>query len=189
MAKMSLKLLRFISPAGTPFAEQAAIAFQQANSGLIKLPWQPTAGEFTAEAQAIVYINTPPAHPAEWIGLSVHWESLDDLPSKLNRLMSTLVSGVDRPDPPPPPPAPVPKKILNARVGRETAGRKGKGVTTIFDLTITEDEMVELAQLLKNKCGTGGTVKDGRIEIQGEQRDKVVVELEKLGYKVKRSGG
>jgi translation initiation factor 1 len=189
MAKVILKQLRFIGPAGTPFAEKAATAFHAANSGLIKLPWHPTAGEFSADSQAIVLINTSPTLPADWSGIIVKWDSLDDLPTKLNRLMSKLVSGVDLPDPPPAPPPPAPKRILNAKVGRETAGRKGKGVTTIFELTINESEMAELAQLLKNKCGTGGTVKDGRIEIQGDHRDKIVAELEKLGYKVKRSGG
>ena len=46
-----------------------------------------------------------------------------------------------------------------------------------------------LATLLKNRCGTGGTAKDGRIEIQGDHRDNLARELEKLGYKVKRAGG
>ena len=47
----------------------------------------------------------------------------------------------------------------------------------------------ELAATLKQRCGTGGTVKDGRIEIQGDQRERIIAELEKLGYKVKRAGG
>jgi predicted translation initiation factor SUI1 len=47
----------------------------------------------------------------------------------------------------------------------------------------------QLAALLKQRCGTGGTVKDGRIEIQGDQRERIVAELEKLGYKLKRVGG
>lgn len=82
-----------------------------------------------------------------------------------------------------------PKKVLTAKVGRETAGRRGKGVTTVFDLPLNEEELKDLATLLKQRCGTGGTVKDGRIEIQGDQRDRIVGELEKLGYKVKRAGG
>ena len=82
-----------------------------------------------------------------------------------------------------------PKKVHTVRVGRETAGRHGKGVTTVFDLPLTLDQIKELATTLKQKCGTGGTVKDARIEIQGEHRDKIVAELEKLGYKVKRTGG
>ena len=82
-----------------------------------------------------------------------------------------------------------PKKVHTVRVGRETAGRRGKGVTTIFDLPLSEDAAKELAATLKQKCGTGGTYKDGKIEIQGDHRDKIVTEVEKMGYKVKRSGG
>jgi protein-tyrosine phosphatase len=80
-------------------------------------------------------------------------------------------------------------KPLTAKVGRETAGRRGKGVTTVFDLSVDEAGLRDLAATLKQRCGTGGTVKDGRIEIQGDQRERIVTELEKLGYKVKRVGG
>ena len=86
-------------------------------------------------------------------------------------------------------PPPSAKKSLTAKVGRETAGRRGKGVTTVFDLPLDEMGLRELAAQLKQRCGTGGTVKDGRIEIQGDQRERVATELEKLGYKVKRAGG
>jgi protein-tyrosine phosphatase len=81
------------------------------------------------------------------------------------------------------------RKVLTAKVGRETAGRRGKGVTTVFDLPLDESSVRELAAILKQRCGTGGTVKDGRIEIQGDQRERIVAELEKLGYRVKRVGG
>jgi protein-tyrosine phosphatase len=81
------------------------------------------------------------------------------------------------------------KKSLKAKVGRETAGRRGKGVTTVFDLPLDESGLRELAATLKQRCGTGGTVKDGRIEMQGDQRERIAAELEKLGYKVKRVGG
>jgi translation initiation factor 1 len=81
------------------------------------------------------------------------------------------------------------KKPVTLKVGRETAGRRGKGVTTVFDLPLDDDGMQELAALLKQRCGTGGTVKDGRIEIQGDQRERIVAELEKLGYLIKRVGG
>ena len=80
-------------------------------------------------------------------------------------------------------------KPITLKVGRETSGRRGKGVTTIFDLPMSGDKVNELAGILKSRCGTGGTVKDGRIEIQGDQRERIIVELEKLGYKVKRVGG
>ena len=62
-------------------------------------------------------------------------------------------------------------------------------MTTVFDLPLDNDGVRELATLLKQRCGTGGTVKGGRIEIQGDQRERIVAELEKLGYKVKRVGG
>ena len=81
------------------------------------------------------------------------------------------------------------KKPVTVKVGRETAGRRGKGVTTVFDLPLDESGLRELAATLKQRCGTGGTVKDGRIEIQGDQRERIVAELEKLGYRVKRVGG
>jgi protein-tyrosine phosphatase len=81
------------------------------------------------------------------------------------------------------------KQKTTLKVGRETAGRRGKGVTTIFDLPLGEESVLELAAKLKQRCGTGGTVKAGRIEIQGDQRERVVAELEKLGYQVKRVGG
>jgi len=75
------------------------------------------------------------------------------------------------------------------RVGRETKGRKGKGVTVITGINLDETRLKELATQLKQKCGAGGTVKDGVIEIQGDHRDKLVEELQKKGYTVKRSGG
>lgn len=89
----------------------------------------------------------------------------------------------------PKPPAPTVDKSKPVKVGRETKGRKGKGVTTIFDLPLGEAALQELASLLKQRCGVGGSVKDGQIEIQGDQRDRIVAELEKLGYTVKRAGG
>ena len=75
------------------------------------------------------------------------------------------------------------------RVGRETKGRKGKGVTVVTGLPLDELELAELGKQLKQKCGAGGTVKDGIIEIQGDQRDTVVKALLDLGYQAKRSGG
>ncbi|KAF1079397.1 MAG: Translation initiation factor SUI1-related protein [Candidatus Rifleibacterium amylolyticum] len=82
-----------------------------------------------------------------------------------------------------------PAKDGIVRVGRETKGRKGAGVTIISGLPGSEDELKKLATELKKKCGAGGALKDGQIEIQGEHRDRLVAELEKMGYRVKRSGG
>jgi translation initiation factor 1 len=81
---------------------------------------------------------------------------------------------------------PLPKGDGIVRVARETAGRKGKCVTTITGATLDPEA---LAKQLKQKCGSGGTVKNGVIEIQGDHRDIVVTELHKLGFTVKRSGG
>jgi len=75
------------------------------------------------------------------------------------------------------------------RVSRQTKGRKGKGVTLITGVPLPADELQALARQLKAACGSGGTVKDGVIEIQGEHRDRLVPELEKRGYRVKRAGG
>jgi translation initiation factor 1 len=75
------------------------------------------------------------------------------------------------------------------RVGRETKGRKGKGVTVVTGLPLTGVALDELATRLKRRCGSGGTVREGVIEIQGDHRDTLVVELEKLGYAARRSGG
>ncbi len=75
------------------------------------------------------------------------------------------------------------------KVGRETKGRRGKGVTTVFDVPLDKAGLLDLAAKLKQRCGTGGTVKDRRIEIQGEQRERLVGILEDMGYRVKRVGG
>jgi len=75
------------------------------------------------------------------------------------------------------------------RIGREVSGRGGKGVSVISGLPLNEAQLEALATQLKRTCGTGGTVKDGKIEIQGDQRDRLVAELQKLGYDAKRSGG
>jgi translation initiation factor 1 len=75
------------------------------------------------------------------------------------------------------------------RVGREVAGRGGKGVTVITGLPFAEAQLQELATRLKKLCGAGGAVRDGVIEIQGEHRDRLVAELCKLGLEARRSGG
>ena len=72
---------------------------------------------------------------------------------------------------------------------RESSGRAGKAVTLVKKLILSEDDLKALAKKLKQECGTGGTVKDGVIEIQGEHREKIADVLQKLGYKVKNAGG
>lgn len=75
------------------------------------------------------------------------------------------------------------------RVGRETKGRKGKGMSLISGVPLPPEELKKLAKELKQKCGTGGTVKDGVIEIQGDHRDTLIDLLKARGWTVKRSGG
>ena len=77
----------------------------------------------------------------------------------------------------------------NVRVGRQTKGRKGKGVTVVSGLRLAGPELDKLARELKKRCGSGGTVRVGTIEIQGEHRDTLVEELNRRGFKAKRSGG
>ena len=75
------------------------------------------------------------------------------------------------------------------RVGRETKGRKGKGVTIISGVPLGQEALRQIATRLKQRCGSGGTVKESVIEIQGDHRDVIVAELESQGFTVKRSGG
>ena len=75
------------------------------------------------------------------------------------------------------------------RVGRETSGRSGKGVSVITGLPLSAADLEALATKLKRLCGAGGAVKDGVIEIQGDHRDRLVTELTKLGYEARRAGG
>ena len=75
------------------------------------------------------------------------------------------------------------------RISRETKGRKGKGVTVITGVPLHGGDLKDLAKQLKQKCGTGGTVKNDVIEIQGDHRDTLVNELSARGWTVKKAGG
>jgi predicted translation initiation factor SUI1 len=138
-----------------------------------------------------------------WAGKVEFWH-IDDVPEVLGLieqevlgLVARILGGGQRQDSKPTvAAAPVSphvkepaKKPVTLKVGRETAGRRGKGVTTVFDLPFDAGGIRDLAARLKQRCGTGGTVKGGRIEIQGDQRERIVAELEKMGYQVKRAGG
>jgi translation initiation factor 1 len=85
--------------------------------------------------------------------------------------------------------APGAAKLRTVRVARETQGRAGKGVTVITGLPLPLSQLETLAAKLKKRCGSGGTVRDGVIEIQGDHRDVIVAELIKAGWQAKRSGG
>lgn len=92
---------------------------------------------------------------------------------------------------------PAPKKVSRSRppeeqtaeIRREKKGRGGKTVTVIYGLELVPKDLKALAKQLKKKCGTGGAAKKGRIEIQGDLRDRISEELQKLGYKTKFIGG
>lgn len=83
----------------------------------------------------------------------------------------------------------VPRGDGVVRVRRETGGRGGKTVTVIYGVPLPEAKLKNLAGELKRLCGTGGTLKEGTIEIQGDHRDRIVAALEQRGYTVKLAGG
>lgn len=118
------------------------------------------------------------------------WPVSAVIADEIGGLIARLLGGGTRPVPPPVAlPMPKPAKKITVKLGRETAGRRGKGVSVIWEIPLDEKGLQDLATILKQRCGTGGTVKDERIEIQGDHRDKLKLELEKLGYLVKRVGG
>ncbi|MFZ0725588.1 MAG: translation initiation factor Sui1 [Desulfobacterales bacterium] len=88
---------------------------------------------------------------------------------------------------PEPPPQFKPDGII--RIRRETKGRKGKTVTTVFGFDLHDQALKSLAKDLKQLCGTGGSVKEGMIVIQGDHRDTVKGFLERKGFRVKVAGG
>ena len=75
------------------------------------------------------------------------------------------------------------------RVGRETGGRGGKVVSVVRGVPLAGEALAALAKRLRSACGTGGTVKEGVIELQGEHRDRLVALLAAEGFRVKRVGG
>jgi predicted translation initiation factor SUI1 len=193
MAKSSRSIL-FVA-AEARVASAAATAFT-AVSGRLGLSWAVESvavaavnAERLAGYTVVAAVDAPEFAPPVGVRLE-RLSSTPELEQAVNALLARLLGGGEAPPankPPPPPPAP--KKVHTVKLSRETAGRKGKGVTVVSELPLGEEAIKELATLLKNKCGTGGTAKDGRIEIQGDHRDRLAVELEKLGYKVKRAGG
>jgi translation initiation factor 1 len=75
------------------------------------------------------------------------------------------------------------------RVSRVTQGRGGKAVSVITGLSLGDAALAALARELKQRCGSGGTVREGTIEIQGEHRDTLVAQLIQRGYAARRAGG
>ena len=193
-----------------PMAGSAAKALENlgvhAAEAVSRYPQAVTNEDFAA-ADRIVALKQAEHQPLlearfpDWIAKVEFW-NVDDAPGALNlverevmSLVARILGGGQHHDgdvmesPEPSTPKALLKKPLTVKVGRETAGRRGKGVTTVFDVPLDDSGLRELAATLKQRCGTGGTVKEGRIEIQGDQRERMVAELERLGYKVKRVGG
>lgn len=85
--------------------------------------------------------------------------------------------------------APIPAGDGTVRVRRETKGRGGKTVTAVSGVPLGGEALRNLASDLKRRCGTGGTVKDGVIEIQGDHREAIVAELTRRGFTAKLAGG
>jgi translation initiation factor 1 len=83
----------------------------------------------------------------------------------------------------------LPARQQTVYLHRESGGRGGKPVTLVKNLALAPADLKALAKKLKQECGTGGTIKDGVLEMQGEQRQKIADVLQKLGYKVKIAGG
>jgi protein-tyrosine phosphatase len=204
-------------PATRNVGPMATVAIQalermgiRASADFVRLPREVTTDELD-QAQRVVALKQIEHLPMleerfpGWIEKVEFWDVDDDpkvlglIEREVMDLVARLVSGGRRGDSPvgqdePTSPTISEKKNAKAigsvvRVGRETKGRRGKGVTTVSDVPLDEAGLQELASTLKQTCGTGGTVKDGRIEIQGDQRERIISALEGMGYRAKRVGG
>jgi protein-tyrosine phosphatase len=207
-----LALERGVNNVG-PMAASAVKALEarglQAVSELGRFPIQVTVDDFEAahwivalkEAEHLPLLQV--RYPA-WAEKVEFWQ-VDDAPQVLGLiekevmdLAARLIVGGRKRVAPPPEIAVEPavtkkemtgKNVPVVRLGRETKGRRGKGVTTVSDIPLDQSGLLELATKLKDRCGTGGTVRNGVIEIQGDQRDRLAAVLEGMGYRVKRVGG
>lgn len=104
-------------------------------------------------------------------------------------IMYSTDPGFSYPDADEPAAEKIANKQQDLRVTLDKKNRGGKAVTLVTGFLGSEDELADLGKLLKSKCGVGGAAKDGEILIQGDFRDKVLLLLQKEGYKAKKSGG
>ena len=132
---------------------------------LARPPVQTTEADFK-EAVKVIALNRGEHEPLvrehfpQFAELVDYWQiasgDVAGIEHEVMALVTRLLGGrMDAREPAPAPSLAVPKKVLTAKVRRETAGRRGKGVTTIFDLPISEKDLIELAAILKTRCGTG----------------------------------
>jgi len=199
MANPPSKLVLFLDDG--PLAHEAFNRFAAVLKKL-NMPWQaechPLETDSTRLKSARFVVGFAPL--ADGPDCCEVWPAdLNRLDDEINDLIARLFTGsrrIERPKVVPmivsnAPTQPKAGKAHTIKIGRETKGRRGKGVTLLSELPpdMTEAQRAELTTFLKSRCGTGGTLRDDVIEIQGDQRDRVAVELEKLGYKVKRAGG
>lgn len=82
-----------------------------------------------------------------------------------------------------------PRQSHAVKIQRQTKGRKGKGVTVLTELDVDANTLQDYAKALRKTCGVGGSVKNGTIELQGDQRESAKAWLEARGYKAKLAGG
>ena len=201
MAKLPAKIVLFLDAIAGERAQTASSAFQ-AVAGTMRLPWQAVArttadiadGDWATATRIVCVTDACKPWVAERCPERLEtiewWPASAVIADEIGGLIARLLGGGVRPVPPPVAlPLPKPAKKMTVKLGRETAGRRGKGVSVIWEIPLDEKGLQDLATILKQRCGTGGTVKDERIEIQGDHRDKLKLELEKLGYLVKRVGG
>jgi translation initiation factor 1 len=186
------KTVMFVPFVGSDVAEKAATLFR-ANVAKLGMPWS---AEYTGDLDSAGFIVAFAAMPGPE-HLEVWPQDPGKLEAEVHDLVARLFTGAKRVEKKPAPPEPVktvdkkPAKVHTVKMSRETKGRAGKGVTLLseFPIMMPIEELQKLTTTLKTRCGTGGTLKDRTIEIQGDQRERLTIELEKLGYKVKRAGG
>ncbi len=189
------------------FAQEVSEALRE-NNASIEGSTEPITINILSQCDFVVLLETSGAGCSDfgkrfsgWTGQIETWKISDStdpvqyVKSQVSKLVVTLIlkggkrAPLSPPDPPGAPRNSSPGQAGTAKVSLDAKGRKGKKVTTVSALTLGEAQLEKLAAELKQLCGSGGTVKDGVIEIQGDQRDRILNELQKRGIKAKRSGG